>query len=122
MRAHDNQVRPLFLNGGNDFIRREPEFYGVIAGYAASANFSGQFFKPHLLRLFRVARYRIDLQTHHLRVGFKAGQFGGRFNNVQQMQPGTAQTRFRFRRLQQSARGVAEINGGDYRAHGFTIG
>ena len=121
VRAHDQKIGAVLGGGGQDFVRRQAEAHGRLAGHAARPDLLGQFPVPVGLDTLLGLQVLPDAQAHHFGIGFETRHLGRGFDDMEKHERRAPEGRFLFGRLDQAPLRIAEINRHHHLFHGPII-
>ena len=121
VRAHDQKIGAVLGGGGQDFVRRQAEAHGRLAGHAARPDLLGQFPEPFGLDTLLGLQVLPDAQAHHFGIGFETRNLGRGFDDMEKHERRAPEGRFLFGRLDQAPLRIAEINRHHHLFHGPII-
>ena len=110
VRTHDEQIGTLLGGRGQDFVGRQAETHGGLAGHAAGPNLPGQLREPFPLDALLGLQVLAEAQPHHFRIGLEARHFGRGLDDMQQEKRRAPKDRLPLGDLDQPPLRVAEIN------------
>ncbi len=121
VRAHDQKIGAVLGGGGQDFVRRQAEAHGRLAGHAARPDLLGQFPEPFGLDTLLGLQVLPNAQAHHFGIGFETRHLGRGFDDMEKHERRAPEDRFLFGRLDQTPLCIAEINRHHHLFHGPII-
>ncbi len=121
VRAHDQKIGAVLGGSGQDFVRRQAEAHGRLAGHAARPDLLGQFPEPFGLDTLLGLQVLPDAQAHHFGIGFETRHLGRGFDDMEKHERRAPEGRFLFGRLDQAPLRIAEINRHHHLFHGSII-